>query len=82
MGFLADLVNVRVERPAGIEITALGAASLAGLASGVFGSLDAIASAWRLDRAWEPTMDESRRSALYEGWKRAVGRVLSTSPDR
>ncbi|HET9333800.1 MAG TPA: glycerol kinase GlpK [Gemmatimonadota bacterium] len=82
MGFLADLVDVRVERPAGIEITALGAASLAGLASGVFGSLDAVASAWRLDRAWEPTMEESRRAALYEGWKEAVGRVRSTNPDR
>jgi glycerol kinase len=51
MGFLADMVDVRVERPAGIETTALGAAGLAGLASGVFGSLDAVASAWRLDRA-------------------------------
>ena len=77
-----DLINVRVERPADTETTALGAASLAGLASGVFASLDAIASAWRLDRAWEPTMEESRRSALYEGWKQAVGRVLSTNPDR
>ena len=77
MGFLADLVNVRVERPADIETTALGAASLAGIASGVFASLDAVASAWRLDRAWEPTMEEARRSALYEGWKQAVMRVLS-----
>jgi glycerol kinase len=82
MQFLADLVGVPVERPADIETTARGAASLAGLASGVFGSLDEIASAWRLDRGWQPTMDEARRSALYEGWKRAVRRVLSTSADR
>jgi glycerol kinase len=81
MGFLADMVDVRVERPADIETTALGAASLAGLASGVFGSLDAVTSAWRLDRAWEPTMEESRRAALYDGWRQAVGRVLSTNPD-
>jgi glycerol kinase len=81
MGFLADMVDVRVERPADIETTALGAASLAGLGSGVFGSLDAVAHAWRLDRAWEPTMEESRRSALFDGWKHAVGRVLSTKPD-
>jgi glycerol kinase len=81
MGFLADMVDVRVERPADIETTALGAASLAGLASGVFGSLDAVASAWRLDRAWDPTMEESRRAALYDGWRQAVGRVLSTNPD-
>ena len=82
MGFLADMVDVRVERPAGIETTALGAAGLAGLGSGVFSSLDAVASAWRLDRAWEPTMEESRRSALFDGWKQAVGRVLSTNPDQ
>ena len=82
MQFLADLVDVAVERPADIETTALGAASLAGLASGMFGSLDEIASAWRLDRAWLPTMNEARRSALYEGWKHAVRRVLSTGADR
>jgi glycerol kinase len=82
MGFLADLVDVPVERSADIETTALGAASLAGLAGGVFGSLEEIASAWRLDRVWEPTMEESRRTALYEGWKQAVARVLSTNLDR
>jgi glycerol kinase len=81
MEFLADMVDVPVERPADIETTALGAASLAGLASGVFGSLEEIASAWRLDRMWEPTMEESRRNALYEGWKRAVARVLSTGAE-
>lgn len=81
MQFLADMVDVPVERPADIETTALGAATLAGLGSGVFDSLDEIASAWRLDRAWTPTMEPSRRFVLYEGWKRAVGRVLSTRTD-
>ncbi|HUF90229.1 MAG TPA: glycerol kinase GlpK [Gemmatimonadota bacterium] len=81
MQFLADLVDVRVERPADIETTALGAAGLAGLGSGVFGSLDEIAAGWRLDRAWEPSMEESRRAVLYEGWKSAVRRVLTTDPD-
>jgi glycerol kinase len=79
MQFLADLVAVPVERPASVETTAIGAASLAGLAGGVFGSLEEIAAAWRPERAWRPSMDESRRSSLYEGWKRAVRRVLSES---
>ncbi|HUP20003.1 MAG TPA: glycerol kinase GlpK [Gemmatimonadota bacterium] len=77
MRFLADMVGVRVERPADVETTALGAACLAGLGAGVFGSLDEIAAAWRLDRGWEPAMEESRRAALYAGWKRAVWRVRS-----
>ena len=78
MQFLADLAAVRVERPADTETTALGTASLAGLAGGVFGSLAEIAAAWRLGRGWDPTMEEARRTALYDGWKRAVARVLST----
>jgi glycerol kinase len=80
MRFLADMLGVRVERPADVETTALGAASLAGLGGGVFGSLDEIAAAWRLNRRWEPAMEEPRRAALYEGWKRAVERVRSTGP--
>lgn len=81
MQFLSDLLDIRVERPAVTETTALGAASLAGLASGVFGSLDEIAATWRLDTSWKPAMEESRRADLFAGWKRAVKRVLSASDD-
>jgi glycerol kinase len=73
--FLADILDAPVERPAVIETTALGAAYLAGLAAGIYDSLDAIAANWRLDRRFEPTMVAAERAALLEGWRRAVARV-------
>jgi glycerol kinase len=76
MQFLSDILSVPVQRPIVTETTALGAASLAGLASGVFASTEEIAKTWNLDRSWEPAMDEDRREALYAGWKKAVSRVL------
>jgi glycerol kinase len=75
--FLADILDRPVERPAVIETTALGAAYLAGLAAGVFGSLDAVADAWRLGRRFEPAMAAADRQRLLDGWRRAVRRVRS-----
>ena len=75
--FLADILDRSVERPAVIETTALGAAYLAGLAAGVYGSLDAVAAAWRRDRRFEPTMPAYERERLLDGWRRAVARVRS-----
>jgi len=79
MQFLTDLLDVSVQRPVVTETTALGAANLAGLASGVFGSPADITETWRMDASWEPTMDAERRAALFGGWQRAVTRVLSES---
>ena len=79
MQFLSDILAVPVERPGVTETTALGAAGLAGLAAGVFGSLEEVADIWSLDRRWEPAMEEARRETLHEGWRRAVRRVLSTA---
>lgn len=75
--FLADVLDLPVERPEVIETTALGAAYLAGLKTGIYGSLDDIATQWRLDRAFKPAMSADRRQALYDGWRAAVGRVLT-----
>ena len=75
--FLADMLDRPVERPAVIETTALGAAYLAGLAAGVYGSLEAVAAAWRLDRRFEPAMAADERQRLLDGWRRAVARVRS-----
>ncbi|MDH3734327.1 MAG: glycerol kinase GlpK [Gemmatimonadota bacterium] len=77
MQFLADQLGIPVERPVVPETTALGAAGLAGLSSGVFDSLDAIAANWSRDTAWQPAMDDSRRADRYAGWKRAVERTLT-----
>ena len=62
------------------ETTALGAAYLAGLDAGVFGSLDEIEDLWQSERRFEPTMEEDHREALFAGWRRAVSRVLSEEP--
>jgi glycerol kinase len=73
--FLADMVNVTVERPVNVESTVLGAAYLAGLQSGVFASTGAIAELWASDRVFEPQMPDEKRKALYQGWQDAVSRV-------
>jgi glycerol kinase len=73
--FLADMLDRPVERPAVVETTALGAAYLAGLAAGVYGSLDEVAAAWRLERRFEPAMPAGDRQRLLDGWRRAVARV-------
>ena len=58
-----------------VESTALGAAMLAGLAEGVWGSLDEVAGLWRLDVEFEPQLDAALADALYETWRRAVERA-------
>jgi len=75
MQFLADILAVPVERPAVTETTALGAACLAGLGAGVYGSMADLAVGWQCQRRFEPGMLEARRNRLYEGWRRAVARV-------
>jgi glycerol kinase len=77
--FLADILDVPVERPAVTETTALGTACLAGLEVGLYPSLAALAQGWQCERRFEPQMDQARRTALYAGWRDAVRRTLSTS---
>jgi glycerol kinase len=75
--FLADMLDVAVERPRVIETTALGAAYLAGLATGVYAGLDAVAYGWQCERRFEPRMNATTRAQLYAGWQKAVQRVLT-----
>jgi glycerol kinase len=75
--WLADLTGRPIERPEVVETTALGAAYLAGLGSGLFASLDEVAASWRCERRFEPHIGTDERDAKYAGWKEAVGRVLS-----
>jgi glycerol kinase len=74
--FLADISDTLVERPALLETTALGAARLAGLQSGVFSSLDELGGLWRVERTFTPQMDESQRQALLNTWRRAVASAV------
>ena len=73
--FLADLLDLPVERPTCIETTALGAARLAGLGLGLHPSPEALAGEWRLDRRFEPRMSPAERDGLVAGWEDAVARV-------
>jgi glycerol kinase len=81
MQFQADILGVPVERPAVLEVTAFGAAALAGLAVGFFGALDAIGSGAGAPRVFEPTGAPEEREARYRGWKRAVERARNWSGD-
>jgi glycerol kinase len=76
MQFQADILGKPIVRPADIETTALGAAYLAGLATGYWSSPAEVESFWKVDRRFEPAMPPSRREALFAGWKDAVRRTL------
>jgi len=77
MQFLADQIGVTVDRPAGVEVTALGAAFLAGLGCGIFSSTADIARRWKRARSFKPRMNATHRRELYAGWQDAVRRVRS-----
>jgi glycerol kinase len=75
MQFQSDILDVPVYRPVVAETTALGAAYLAGLAVKFWDSKEVIAKKWAIDREFEPQMAESKRTEMYSGWKKAVGRA-------
>jgi glycerol kinase len=77
--FLADILDVPVERPVVAETTALGAAYLAGLGAGFHRSLEDLGHNWQHDASFSPTMDGATRARLIAGWDDAVARVRSTS---
>ena len=76
MQFQADILGTAVERPVITETTAMGAAYLAGLATGVWSNRDELKKQWQIDRRFESSMDPEVRDRLYRGWKKAVQRSL------
>ena len=74
MQFQADILNIEVKRPKIIETTALGAAYLAGLGTGLWNSREEISKEWELDKVYFPLMDVKTREHKYSNWKRAVER--------
>ena len=76
--FLADAADATVERPTQVETTALGAAFLAGLATGVWADLKAVSDVCTTGTTFTPAMAAARRSELVAGWKTALRRVLVT----
>lgn len=75
--FLADALGCAVERPASHETTALGAACLAGITTGLYADKDAFAKSWKAEDHFDPALDAATRDKAYGDWKRAVARALS-----
>ena len=73
--FLADILNLRVQKPKTSETTALGVAYLCGLALGWYQSLDQISAMWQEDQAFAPQLASEKRERLYGGWLDAVSLV-------
>ncbi|MEJ5115818.1 glycerol kinase GlpK [Gluconobacter cerinus] len=75
--FLASMLKADVERPVNVETTAVGAAFLAGLYVGVWGSLEEVAATWAQERLFSPRMDPAQRRIMLDGWQNAVQRTLT-----
>ncbi|MBQ4100790.1 MAG: glycerol kinase, partial [Oscillospiraceae bacterium] len=76
MQFQADILNCKIKRPSVLETTALGAAFLAGLSTGVWESLDEIKQLWQENNCYNPTMSEDKRIELLDGWHRAIKQTI------
>lgn len=72
MQFQADIINVPVKRPVSVETTALGAAYLAGLATGYWKSREDVLENWQVSRIFKPEIEASVRDDLLKGWNKAV----------
>jgi len=73
--FLADILDITVERPVNVESTVLGAAYLAALQCGLLDDAQQVAALWQRDAVFEPSMSAGQRNVLLAGWAEAVSRV-------
>ena len=80
MQFQADLLGIPVVRPAVVETTALGAAYLAGLASGVYAGQDELTALWQAERRFMPTLAREQAQALMARWEHAVAQAVLPAP--
>ncbi len=80
MQFQADILDRPVVRSAAADVSAMGAAWLAGLASGIWPSLHALAALPREEQRFEPAMKREDRARLYDGWREAVRQAIVTTP--
>ena len=76
MQFLSDMLGAAVDRPAGVETTALGAAWLAGMRAGVYPDAKGFAELWACEKQFIPALSEDERSNLYAHWKRCVSATM------
>ena len=76
MQFLSDMLGAPVDRPAGVETTALGVAWLAGMRAGVYPDAKGFAELWACEKQFMPALSEDERSSLYARWKRCVNATM------
>ena len=81
MQFQSDVLGCEVKRPQCIETTSLGAAYLAGLATGYWKSKEDVLENWQVARVFTPQMQEAQKSKLLAGWKKAVACVRGWAKD-
>ena len=79
MQFLSDIIGAPVDRPDVLETTALGAAWLAGSMAGLYPDREAFAARWRLERRFEPRMEDSRRTARTFAWEKAIRATVTAT---
>ena len=72
MQFQSDILDCKVVRPKVVEVTALGAAYLAGLTSGYWSSIDEIIENLKIDREFNPLINDDVRDELTKGWEKAI----------
>ncbi|MEL6466460.1 MAG: glycerol kinase GlpK [Pseudomonadota bacterium] len=72
MQFLSDMLGAPVDRPAGVETTALGAAWLAGMRAGIYPGMEGFADTWAREARFDPQMPDHTRDTVYARWKRAI----------
>ncbi|MDG5470375.1 glycerol kinase GlpK [Jeotgalibacillus sp. ET6] len=77
MQFQSDMLRVPVERPVISETTALGAAYLAGLAVGYWGSRKEIDDMWKIEKDFDPDLENEQSEELYAGWQKAVKAAMA-----
>ena len=81
MQYQADILDTPVVRPEYLETTGMGAGFAAGLAVGVWGSLEELSKMWKSDVTWHPTMAKEERAKCWRGWNKAVERSLGWIDD-
>jgi glycerol kinase len=82
MQFQSDILQVPVIRPIVTETTALGAAYLAGLGVGYWGSVEELQEQWAVDRRFAPSMEEGHTRELLKGWQRAVKAAITWADEK
>ena len=76
MQYLADILGTKIERPANQESTALGAAYLAGMYSGLYKGIADLEELWKTDRVFEPRMTIDQADSEYSGWKTIINKLI------